>query len=102
MTAIGTFEFTAPLWLHAGSGGWHFVTLPGEVADDVTELAEGFRRGFGSVRVAVTVGGSSWRTSLFPDKGRGGFVLPMKRPVRTAEGLSAGEDVAIRLELLDL
>ncbi len=28
-----TFEFTALLWLWKGEGGWHFLTLPPEVAD---------------------------------------------------------------------
>jgi hypothetical protein len=102
MTPIGSFEFTAPLWLHPGSGGWHFVTLPGEVAEDISDLTVGLRRGFGSVRVAVTVGSSSWRTSIFPDASRGSYVLPVKKPVRAAEHLVAGDDIAVRIDLLDL
>jgi len=99
--SVGVFEFSSPLWMHPG-GDWHFVAVPVEVSDDIAELTAGVRRGFGSVRVAVTVGETSWRTSVFPDTGKGAFVLPMKKAVRDAEGLTDGDDVRIRLALLDL
>lgn len=99
--AVGDFAFTAPLWLHAG-GDWYFVSVPVEVSDDIADLTAGRRRGFGSVRVMVTVGCTSWRTSVFPDKGLRAFVLPMKKAVRDAEGRHDGDDVPIRLSLLDL
>ena len=98
---IGEFEFTAPLWLHQG-GSWYFVTVPEEISEDIRDLTVGLRHGFGSVRVAVTVGRTSWRTSVFPDSTSGTFVLPVKKSVRTAEGLAAGAGVEITLELADL
>jgi Domain of unknown function (DUF1905) len=90
-----TETFTAVLWVHDGPGGWHFLTLPPEVADEVREL--GARAGFGSVRVAVTVGGSSWETSVFPDARSGSYLLPVKKPVRAAEALRAGDRVRVEL-----
>ena len=101
VSRLGTFEFEAPLWQHDGNDGWHFVTVPEDVSADVEDLAGGIRRGFGSVRVAVTVGTTSWRTSVFPTKD-GTFVLPVKRQVRVAEQLSPGEQVAVLIELVDL
>lgn len=94
-------RFTAPLWRYEGEAAWFFVTVPVDVSDDVRELTEGSRRGFGSVRVRVTVGGSTWTTSVFPDSKRGAFLLPVKKAVRTAEGLDDGDDVDVVLELLD-
>jgi hypothetical protein len=102
VTGIGTFEFAAPLWRHPGADGWHFVSVPEEISDDIRDLTAGLRRGFGSVRVAVTVGRTSWRTSVFPAGRQGTFLLPMKKSVRAAEGLEAGDDVPMRLELIDL
>jgi Domain of unknown function (DUF1905) len=99
---IGTFDVVAPLWQHEGAGGWYFMSLPADVAADIDELTTGLRHGFGSVRVAVTVGSSSWRTSVFPDAGRGTYVLPVKKAVRVAERLEAGAAVRFRLELVDL
>jgi hypothetical protein len=83
--------------------GW--VALSGEAADAVAahELARrmelGKRRGFGSVKVAARIGHSCWQTSLFPQKS-GGWFLPVKKPVRLAQGLEFGDRVEGELELL--
>jgi len=93
--------FQAQLWLHDDEGGWTFLTVPPEVSDDVRELTAGSRGGFGSVRVEATVGGTPWRTSLFPDRRRGAYVLPVKKPVRVSEQVEAGDTVQVRLRVLE-
>jgi uncharacterized protein DUF1905 len=85
-----------------GAMGWHFVSVPSEISDDIDQLTAGVRHGFGSVRVAVTVGSTTWQTSIFPDRKAGTYLLPMKKAVRTAEHLSTGVDVEARLELADM
>ena len=102
MTRVGTFEFAAPLWRYPGADGWHFVSLPAEISGDITDMTAGARRGFGSVRVAVTVGGTSWRTSIFPDSRTGAYLLPVKKAVRSAEHLEAGDEVKAHLQIADL
>ena len=92
-------RFTAELWPYEGEAAWWFVTVPGEVGDDVRARTEGLRRGFGSVRVRVTVGGTTWSTSVFPDSRSGSYVLPVKKDVRVREGLEEGDQVAVTLEL---
>jgi hypothetical protein len=95
------YRFTAPLWIWdaAGEGSWHFVTVPEEAADEIKAIAEGGpRRGFGSVRVEVTVGPSTWRTSIFP--GQGAYVLPVKKAVRTKAGVEEGDDLDVDLTLV--
>ena len=94
-------RFTAPLWERTAQGGWFFVTLPEEYGDDIREVPR-MPRGFGSVRVRVTVGGTTWSTSIFPDSKQGSYVLPVKKAVRTAEGIEEGDDVEVALEVLDL
>lgn len=99
---MAEFEFAAELWLHHGSAGWRFVTLPhmvsDEIADEVAERGDPARRGFGSVRVEVSCGATTWRTSLFPDRASRSYVLPVKQAVRLAEGLDDGDLVRIRLQ----
>ncbi|TDO68573.1 uncharacterized protein DUF1905 [Kribbella sp. VKM Ac-2571] len=94
------YRFTAPLWIYPGEGSWYFVTVPEDVSDEITDLTEGRRRGFGSVRVSVTVGGSTWQTSVFPTK-TGTYMLPVKKAIRTAEDLLEGSPVETQLELVD-
>jgi Domain of unknown function (DUF1905) len=93
-------RFDAPMWLHEASGTWHFVTVPFSVADEIEAMVGTRTRGFGSVRVEVTIGGSIWRTSLFPDTKAESYVLPIKKPVRLAEGLTLGEPVSVSLTVL--
>lgn len=98
---MNPFEFTADLWRYTGEAAWYFVTLPHDVADDIDEITGDARRGFGSVRVEVTVGSTTWRTSVFPDTKSGSFVLPVKKAVRSAEGVDDGSSVSVLLTLVD-
>jgi hypothetical protein len=96
--------FDAELWIWDARRGesWTFVSLPAEASEEIRDRADGPRRGFGSVRVRAAVGGSAWATSIFPDAARGCYVLPIKRAVRTAEGLDAGDTATVTVELVDL
>ncbi len=91
--------FSAELWLYPGKGGWHFVTLPIEIADEIRARTAAQRRGFGSARVKVTLGTSSWETSVFPDTKSSSYVLPVKAEVRRREGVDDGDTVTVALEL---
>jgi hypothetical protein len=99
---VNTFEFSAELWRYTGKAAWYFVTLPHDVADDIDEITGDTRRGFGSVRVEVTVGSSTWNTSIFPDTKSESFVLPVKKAVRVAEDLDEGARFEVRLRLTDV
>jgi Domain of unknown function (DUF1905) len=94
--------FDAELWLwDAGrTQSWTFVSLPASQSEEIRDLAGGLRRGFGSVRVRATIGSSTWTTSIFPAS-QAGYVLPVKRPVRVAEGLDIGDVAAVTVELID-
>jgi hypothetical protein len=100
-------DFIGSLWVWTGAkgGAWHFVTITGPAADQLSGTAlmrklEGGGRGFGSLRVAATIGGSTWQTSVFPQKtddGETAWLLPVKAAVRKAEGLAAGEPAELSL-----
>ncbi|UZN02891.1 DUF1905 domain-containing protein [Cellulomonas sp. S1-8] len=94
------YEVDVTLW-QVENGSWVFAALPFDVADQVDEVTRGRQGGFGSVRVEVTLGPTTWRTSLFPDKVRETFVLPVKKAVRTAAGVAVGDVVRVRLRLVD-
>lgn len=95
------YDFSATLWLHVGEAAWYFVTLPEHLADEIEYLTAGNRRGFGSVRVEVTIGSTTWRTSIFPDTNAKSYLLPVKKAVRTSENISDGDVVSVTLAVLD-
>lgn len=53
--------------------------------------------GWGMIPVRVRIGGTEWKTSLFPKEGR--YLVPVRAGVRKAEGLEEGDEVAVRLEV---
>lgn len=101
-----TFQFTGPLqrWTGAATANWYFVSIDGDVAEEISgfalmrRLESGRRSGFGSIKVTVTVGSSIWKTSVFPTKDKNWF-LPVKKQVRKAEDLAEGEPVELKLEI---
>src|SRR5688572_19767543 len=82
------YNFKATLWpWKEHEGSWWFVTVPEDVSDEIDDLHGGSAGGFGSIKVEVTVGGTTWRTSLFPSSEQRAYVLPVKKAVRVAETL---------------
>lgn len=96
-----TYTFTARLWRHSGPDSWHFLTLPEDLAEEIRLLASGHPRPFGTIPVTVTIGPSTWSTSLFANRKSGSYDLPVKAKVRSAAGLLDGDEVECRIELAE-
>ena len=98
--AADMITLTGPLKIWTNSeGSVHFMSLPEEMSGEVRAHALAYRRGFGSVKVEVTLDGETWRTSLLPVK-EGGYFLPVKVAVCRKVGIVAGDEVTLDLELL--
>ena len=98
---VVTFDAELWIWDARRDESWTFVSLPVDASDEIRDLTGGGGRGFGSVRVRVTLGRTSWTTSIFPDRARGAYVLPIKRAVRRAEAIEAGDVATVTVELID-
>jgi len=98
------FDFEAELWIWDARRGdsWTFVSLPADAATEIRDVTGAHRRGFGSVRVRARIGASTWTTSIFPDNAANTYVLPVKKAVRAAEGIEAGDAAAVTVELIDV
>jgi hypothetical protein len=98
--AADAYSFHAEVWLHPGEAGWHFVTLPADVADEIRERMMGSARPFRSTPVHVTIGRTAWTTSLFADTKIASYLLPIKAGIRRSERLAAGDEVRVTIDLL--
>jgi Domain of unknown function (DUF1905) len=94
-----SYSFKAGLWLHPGEAGWHFLTLPAEVADDIRAQSAGHSKAFGSVKVTAEISGHAWQTSLFADTKTGTYLLPVKKAIRDKAMISDGDEVAVHLSI---
>lgn len=95
------YRFDAELWLHDGDAAWCFVTVPADVSDDIEARTAEHPRGFGSVRIKATVGTTTWTTSVFPDRKRAAYVLPVKKEVRKRESLDVGQRLTVTMEVVE-
>ena len=89
--------FSGEVWFWRGPSPFHFVTVPEDESAELKAAAAVVTYGWGMIPVEVRIGSTRWTTSLFPKNG--GYVLPLKDLVRTAEGIDVGDTVTVRLDV---
>lgn len=92
------YTFDGPVWRGTSTDTWYFVTLPIEAAQGLRAL-HGKASGFGSIRVRAEIGPVAWKTSVFPDRRTGSFLLPIKADVRRRTNLTAGDVASVAVEM---
>src|SRR3989344_5661930 len=94
-----TYRMRSEVWPYPGMAGWRFLTLPKKDGQEIRQKFGKQARGGGSLPVSVTIGNTTWNTSIFPDKKSGSYVLPLKAKIRKAEGISDHSRVTFTLTL---
>lgn len=94
------FSFTSQVWIYPGVAGWHFISVPKVETAKINSQFAKEKRGFGSLPVDVTVGKTTWKTSIFPDKKAGIYLLPLKAAVRKKENLGDRDKVSVQIRIL--
>ncbi len=86
------YEVTAKLQIFDMYAPWMYLPVPNEKVPNVRP------GGWGSIPVIVTIGKTTWKTSLFPTK-EVGYFLPVKKAVAKAESLTVGKLVKATFSL---
>jgi hypothetical protein len=73
------------------------VTVPEPGCRDIASAASLVSYGWGMIPVSVTIGDTSWTTSLWPKDGA--YIVPIKTWVRNAESLDVGDTVTVSLTI---
>ena len=97
MTSV--FKIKEKIWIYNGPAAWHFITIDKETSKKIKQIPI-LKRGWGSVPVNVTIGKTSWKTSIFPDKDDV-YLLPIKKEIRRKEGLGEGSLIQIKIEVIE-
>ena len=90
-------EFAAEVVEWRGPAPYHFVVLSTDDADRIDDVKEMLTYGWGMIPVTVTVGTTTWTTSLWPRDGS--YMVPLKDAVRRAEHIALGDTIRVRLTL---
>lgn len=86
-----TFDGEVVWW--RGPAPYHFVALPEPEAGRLRAVASRVTYGWGCIPATVTLGATTFTTSIFPKDG--GFLVPVKTAARRAEGVELGDDVTL-------
>jgi Domain of unknown function (DUF1905) len=94
------FKFKSTVWEHIGEkASWYLLSVPIEHGEVIKFITSDTRKSFGSVKVKVTIGSSTWDSSLFPSAKTGLYVLLLNKKVRVAESISTGDTVHVKVTL---
>ncbi len=96
---LNKYRMRAKVWVYPGMAGWHFLSLPRKQSAQIKSRFDVMSRGFGSLPVVVTVGKTSWKTSIFPDKKAGAYLFPLKAEIRKKEKIKEGDTIEFLLQI---
>lgn len=90
----------AEVVLYPGPSPWHFIYLPKTRSAEFRKRFVAKHRGWSSLPVRVSIGKTSWHTSIFYDRRSESYLLPVKAEVRKKEDITHGDKVSFQLEVL--
>jgi hypothetical protein len=90
-------EFSGKIIYWRGPSPFYFVSVPELESIDIKAISGFVTYGWGVIPVQVRIGGTEWKTSLFPKNDR--YLVPIKDSVRKAEDLDLDDEVTIQLEV---
>jgi len=94
------FSIRAKVWRYPGKAAWYFISIPKHKTQEIKKTFGSMARGWGSLPVAVTVGSTTWHTSIFPDSKTDTYLLPVKAEIRKKEQLSPEKTVLFAIAIL--
>jgi hypothetical protein len=98
-TLKSIFKVKSKVFLYPGMAGWHFVYVPKKQSEEIKKTFGTPKRGWGSIPVIVTIGKTTWETSIFPDKKSDGYLLPLKSEVRKKEQIFSEDNITFSLSI---
>lgn len=89
------YEFSANTWQHPSPYGWHFVSLPQAMADEIRENLKWQEEGWGRLKATAKVGNSEWETAIWFDTKHKTYLLPIKASIRKSEKIEPNSNVKV-------
>lgn len=87
------YKMRAQITLYPGTAAWHFLHIPKERSAELRAKYNNKHKGWNSLPVEVTIGKTSWKTSIFYERKSESYLLPVKAEVRQKETIFAGDTI---------
>ena len=91
------YQFQAEVWQHQGVGGWHFISMPIKLAQEIRTHFKSQEKGWGRLQARSLVGGSEWKTAIWFDTKHNTYLLPIKADIRKKEGIKAEDSIQVSI-----
>ena len=92
-----TLLFKGPVWYWPGPAPYYFIRIPPAESAEIKAIQHLATYGWGVIPATVTVGDTTWTTSLFPKDGL--FLVPVKLRIRKVLGLEEADTAEVKLEI---
>lgn len=76
------YKFSCTLWKYSGSGGWYFVSLPKVASKEIRDHLQWQEEGWGRMKASAIINNQEWNTSIWFDKKKNTYILPIKASIR--------------------
>jgi hypothetical protein len=90
-------KFTGSIIHWCGPAPYLFVAVPEKQSADIKSVSKLVTYGWGVIPVHVTIGKTTWKTSLFPKNES--YLVPIRMSAQKAENLKEGDTVTLQLEI---
>ena len=95
----GTYVMKSKVMVYPGMSAWRFLVVPKKEGLEIKETHGKSACGWGSLPVFASIGKTKWKTSIFPDKKSGTYLLPLKAQIRKAEEIFDDDSVQFTITL---
>lgn len=89
------YEFKSEVWRHQSTGGWFFISMPIDLAQEIRDNLKFLEQGWGRFGVVAKIDDVEWKTSIWFDTKMNTYLLPVKSEIREALNLNAGSSANV-------
>ncbi|WP_408038636.1 DUF1905 domain-containing protein [Tenacibaculum amylolyticum] len=94
-----TYQFSAKIWKHGETGGWHFVSLPKDISKEIRMYNSQLEEGWGRMKATATINSFLWETAIWFDTKQDTYLLPLKAEVRKKEKLAINDTIIVQIKI---
>jgi len=94
------YQFSSKPWQYPAPGGWHFLSLPKKLSQELRTEYKSREEGWGRLRVTAQIGSSEWNAAIWFDTKSNSYMLPLKAEIRKKENFIIDRTVKVIVFIL--
>ena len=91
------YNFVGKVWQHSSPNGWHFISLPTAMSNEIRENLKWQEEGWGRLKAEAAIGNIQWETAIWFDTKHKTYLLPIKAEIRKKAIIVTGKDIEITI-----